>query len=66
MAPEPVVAPETKPAPKVPFGKWGRVALIVLGAVLALLLLFVILERIAPGLLDPLLYSKEELEILRY
>ena len=75
VAPEPVVKEEipdqvgndeVKIAPKVPFGKWGRVALIVLGAVLALLVLFVILERIAPGLLDPLLYSKEELEILRY
>ena len=46
--------------------KWLKVVLIVLGALVALLLLFVILSRIAPGLLDPLLYSKEELQVLRY
>ena len=46
--------------------KWLRILLIVLGVVVALLLLFALLSRIAPGLLDPLLYSKEELQILRY
>ena len=46
--------------------KWIRILLIVLGVVFALLLLFALLSRIAPGLLDPLLYSKEELQILRY
>ena len=40
--------------------------IIVLGVLLALLLVLVLLSRIAPGLLDPLLYSKEELQILRY
>ena len=35
-------------------------------AFLALLLLVVLLGRVAPELLDPLLYSKEELNILRY
>ena len=51
---------------KKPSRKWLKVLLIVLGVLVALLLLFVVLERIAPGLLDPLLYSKEELQILRY
>jgi hypothetical protein len=46
--------------------KWLKLVLIVLGVLLALLFLFVILSRIAPGLLDPLLYSKEELQVLRY
>ena len=51
---------------KKPSRKWLKVLLIVLGVLVALLVLFVVLERIAPGLLDPLLYSKEELQILRY
>ena len=51
---------------KKPSRKWLKVLLIVLGVLVALLLLFVVLERVAPGLLDPLLYSKEELQILRY
>ena len=46
--------------------KWVRVALIVLGGLLALLLVIVLLSRIAPGLMDPLLYSREDLRILRY
>ena len=51
---------------KKPSRKWLKVLLIVLGVLLALLVVFVILSRIAPGLLDPLLYSKEELQVLRY
>ena len=43
-----------------------RIALIVLGALLALLLLYILIGRVAPNWLDPLLYSKEELDILRY
>ena len=43
-----------------------RIALIVLGALLALLLLYILIGRVAPNLLDPLLYSKDELDILRY
>ena len=37
-----------------------------LAGLVVLLLLFVLISRIAPNWLDPLLYSKEELEILRY
>ena len=43
-----------------------RIALIVLGALLVLFLLFILLARAVPQWLDPLLYSREELEILRY
>ncbi|MBO6028018.1 MAG: hypothetical protein J6P75_02315 [Bacteroidales bacterium] len=52
--------------PKKSHRKLWRVFLIVLGVLVGLLLVFVLLSRIAPGLLDPLLYSKEELQILRY
>ena len=48
------------------FLKGLRIALIVLGILLALFLLFIFISRIAPTWLDPLLYSKDELEILRY
>ena len=46
--------------------KFWRVVLIVLCVLVGLLVIFVLLNRLAPGLLDPLLYSKEELQILRY
>ena len=46
--------------------KFWRVVLIVLCVLAGLLLVFILLSRLAPGLLDPLLYSKEELQILRY
>ena len=46
--------------------KFWRVVLIVLCVLVGLLVIFVLLSRLAPGLLDPLLYSKEELQILRY
>ena len=71
---EPVEEPEEEDVPEpvvrkarwsIPH-KWGRTALIVLGAVAALLVLCALLGRIAPGLMDHFLYSKEELEILRY
>ena len=46
--------------------KFWRVVLIVLCVLVGLLLVFVLLSRLAPGLLDPLLYSKEEVQILHY
>ena len=58
--------PVEEPEPKKSHRKFWRIVLIVLGVLVALLLVFVLLSRIAPGLLDPLLYSKEELQILRY
>ena len=39
---------------------------IVLGALVGLLLILILLSRLVPGLLDPLMYSREELQILRY
>ena len=52
--------------PKESHRKLWRILLIVLCVLVGLLLVFVLLSRIAPGVLDPLLYSKEELQILRY
>ena len=60
---EPEVRNDVEEAPK---RDWVRILLIALGAVAALLVLCALLGRIAPGLMDHLLYSKEELEILRY
>ena len=48
------------------YRKVWRIALIALGVVAGLLLVIILLSRIAPGLMDPLLYSREELRILRY
>ena len=64
--PAPVPEPETIPEPEAPKRNWGKILLIALGAVAAVLVLCALLGRIAPGLMDHLLYSKEELEILRY
>ena len=75
--PEPVPEPEKveeipdqvgndEVKPKESHRKLWRILWIVLSVLVGLLLVFVLLSRIAPGLLDPLLYSKEELQILRY
>ena len=64
--PEQVGNDAPKPAPKKLNPRFVRTLLIVLGAVAALLVLCALLGRVAPGLMDHLLYSKEELEILRY
>ena len=60
---EAVVVPESE---KKPSRRWVKVLLFVVAGLVALLLLVALLGRIAPNLLDPLLYSKEELEVLRY
>ena len=67
-AEEPVVrqAHQPVPEPKKSHRKLWRILLIVLCVVVGLLVIFVLLSRLAPGLVDPLLYSKEELQILRY
>ena len=66
--PEPEIQPETAAEPKSwkSRGELVRICLIVLGVLAGLLLLCALIGRIAPGLLDPLLYSKEELQILHY
>ena len=44
---------------------WAKVLLWTLGILLALLILYMIIGRVAPNFIDNLLYSKEDLEFLR-
>ena len=62
-AQKPVQKQKPKPKPK---RRGLRALVIVLVALLVLLVAFILIGRFAPGVLDSLLYSKEELEILRY
>ena len=64
--PEPESEPQPEPESKKSHRKFWRVVLIVLCVLVGLLLIFVLLSRLAPGLLDPLLYTRDELQILRY
>lgn len=48
------------------YRRFWKIVWIVLAVVVALLLLIALLGHLFPGLLDPLLYTKEELQILRY
>jgi nucleoid DNA-binding protein len=52
--------------PKKSYRRFWKIVWIVLAVVVALLLLIALLGHLFPGLLDPLLYTKEELQILRY
>jgi hypothetical protein len=77
--PEPVSEPDPEPTPEVrhepvvtrarerqSFPTFWKVLLIVLGALVVLLAIYALVGRLAPGWVDKLLYSPEELEILRY
>ena len=67
VEPEPVIEPEQGQEPaKKPFPKSWKVFLIVLGVIVVLLVLFALVGRLAPGVVDRFLYSPAELEILRY
>ena len=55
-----------EPKPKKSYRKFWKAVWIALGAVAALLLLIALVGHLFPGVLDPLLYSKEELQVLRY
>ena len=78
-APEPVPEPAPEATPEVrhepvvtrarereSFPTFWKVLLIVLGALVVLLAIYALVGRLAPGWVDKLLYSPEELEILRY
>ncbi len=77
--PEPEPEPAPEPTPEVrhepvvtrvrerqSFPTFWKVLLIVLGALVVLLAIYALVGRLAPGWVDKLLYSPEELEILRY
>ena len=71
--PAPEATPEVRHEPVVTrareresFPTFWKVLLIVLGALIVLLAIYALVGRLAPGWVDKLLYSPEELEILRY
>lgn len=71
--PAPEATPEVRHEPVVTrareresFPTFWKVFLIVLGALVVLLAIYALVGRLAPGWVDKLLYSPEELEILRY
>lgn len=70
LKPEPVSPPAPKAAPRSDRVDYSRmiveIVFVVVVVFLVLLLLYVLVGRFAPSVLDPLLYSPEELEILRY
>lgn len=77
LEPEPEPAPEATPEvrhepvvtrarERESFPTFWKVFLIVLGALVVLLAIYALVGRLAPGWVDKLLYSPEELEILRY
>jgi hypothetical protein len=67
---EPVSQPAAKVAPQSDRVDYSRmiveIVFVVVAVFLVLLLIYVLVGRFAPSVLDPLLYSPEELEILRY
>ena len=65
-AEKPAAKPVVKPAaPKKPMPKWLKVIFLLLVLALVAFGAFLLLARLAPNLIDPLLYTKEELQILR-
>ena len=65
VAPEPApVVPVKQPAAQVPSKNYLKIILWILVAVVMLLAIFVAVARLNPGLMDNLLYTPEELEIL--
>lgn len=62
--PEPVAAPAPLPA-KPASRTWLRVCLCIAGAILLLFAALAVCGRLYPDIVDPLLYSEEELSIIR-
>lgn len=77
VTPEPVVEPEpeTVPEPATPTAapeakpegiRWGRILLIILGVLAAIVIAYMLVGRLCPEWIDQFLYSPEELEILNH
>ncbi|MBQ9400630.1 MAG: hypothetical protein IJU27_08330 [Bacteroidales bacterium] len=47
-------------------GGFGQVLLVLLAVLLSLFIVYMVLARLAPGLIDRILYTPEELEIINY
>ena len=58
----PTAAPEAKPAGI----RWGRILLIILGILAAIVIAYMLVGRLYPEWIDQFLYSPEELEILNH
>lgn len=77
VASEPAVEPEpeTVPEPATPTAapeakpegiRWGRILLIILGILAAIVIAYMLVGRLCPEWIDQFLYSPEELEILNH
>ena len=66
QAQEPVVETVPVEKPKKSYKRLWKVVWITLAVAAGLLLLIALVGHLFPGVLDPLLYSKEELQVLRY
>jgi len=60
----PAAEPQAKPAGRRP-RRWWIAAAAVLAAAVLLLVIFVVLARVAPDFIDSILYTQEELDIIR-
>lgn len=58
----PTATPEAKPAGI----RWGRILLIILGILAAIVIAYMLVGRLCPEWIDQFLYSPEELEILNH
>ena len=65
-APQPTVVPTPEKRGKKHSPAFWKVLLIVVGVLVALLVIYAIIGRLFPEWLDRFLYTREELEILRY
>ena len=62
----PKAAPTAQPEAKPSGIKWGRIILILLGVLAAVVIAYVLVGRLCPEWIDQFLYSPEELEIIRH
>ena len=62
----PVATPAAPPAAKPSGIKWGRIILILLGVLAAVVIAYVLVGRLCPEWIDQFLYPPEELEIIRH
>lgn len=62
----PEVTPTAEPEAKPEGIRWGRILLIILGVLAAIVIAYMLVGRLCPEWIDQFLYSPEELEILNH
>lgn len=62
----PEAAPTAEPEAKPEGIRWGRILLIILGVLAAIVIAYMLVGRLCPEWIDQFLYSPEELEILNH